>query len=128
MKNWKIGTRISAGFAIIILIAATLGLFAYIKLGNIDTHAMQATTEDVPKLYLVRQIEKNVQALFALGPQHAATSDKQDKVEIESQIQAVRATNVELLTAYEKNGSYRERACADRGVQSRARGVLGVAG
>jgi CHASE3 domain sensor protein len=29
MKNWKIGTRIAAGFAAVIVIAITLGIFAY---------------------------------------------------------------------------------------------------
>ena len=29
MKNWNIGTRISAGFIIVIIIAASLGIFAY---------------------------------------------------------------------------------------------------
>jgi methyl-accepting chemotaxis protein len=102
MKNWKIGARISAGFAVVILIAATLGLYAYIQLGTIDTHARQATGEDVPKLFLVGQIETNVQATFSLGVQDSATSDKQEKAELETQIQAVRASNAGIVAEYEK--------------------------
>ena len=101
MKNWKIGTRISAGFAAVILIAATLGIFALIKLGTIDTHASQATTEDVPKLYLAGQVEKNVQATYGLGLQYI-TAAKQDKAGIEAEIQSMRSTNAGFVTEYEK--------------------------
>jgi methyl-accepting chemotaxis protein len=102
MNNWKIGTRIAAGFGLIILIAAALGLFAYFKLGVIETRSTQATAVDVPKLYYTGEIEKNVQAAFSLGLQHAATSDRQEKAELDTQIQALRASNAETLAAYEK--------------------------
>jgi methyl-accepting chemotaxis protein len=102
LNNWNVGTRIAVGFAVVILIAATLGIFAYTKVGDIDKNATQATSMDVPKLFLVGQIEKNVQATFSLGLQHAATSDKQEKNELDTQIQAIRATNAEVVVEYEK--------------------------
>jgi len=102
MNNWKIGTRISAGFGMVILISAALGLFAYNKLGDIDTHARQTTSEDVPKLYLVGQIEKNVQSSFSLGLQFAGAANKQEKAELETQIQAIRSSNAEIVAEYEK--------------------------
>jgi methyl-accepting chemotaxis protein len=34
MKDWKIGTRIAAGFAAVIVIAMALGIFAYAKAGD----------------------------------------------------------------------------------------------
>jgi CHASE3 domain sensor protein len=36
MKNWKIGTRISSGFAAVIAIAMLLGAFAYSKVNTIN--------------------------------------------------------------------------------------------
>jgi len=39
MNNWNIGTRISAGFAIVILIAGALGVFAYTRVGMIQQSA-----------------------------------------------------------------------------------------
>ena len=39
MKNWKIGQRITAGFAAVIVITLTLGLFAYSRLNAINTDA-----------------------------------------------------------------------------------------
>jgi len=102
MKNWKIGIRISAGFALVILIAVALGVFASIKLSNIDTHATQTTTEDVPKLYLVGQIQKNMQATYGLGLQFASTLDKEQRAEIETQIQAAHVANSAVIAQYEK--------------------------
>ena len=54
MNNWKIGARISAGFCCIIVIAALLGSFAYLKLGTIDASTAQATAEDVTADYVLR--------------------------------------------------------------------------
>ncbi len=102
MKNWKIGTRISAGFAVVILIAAAQGFFAYFNLGTIDTRTAQSGEQDVPKLYLVGQIEKNVQASFGVGMQYAVTSDKRQTADLEGQLKALRASNAEVVLAYEK--------------------------
>jgi methyl-accepting chemotaxis protein len=101
MNNWKIGTRISAGFGVVIAIAAALGIFALTRLAMIETRATQATTLDVPKLYLVGQIEKNVQGTYALGLQYAM-APKEEKAAIGSALQAIRATNAGLVAEYEK--------------------------
>jgi methyl-accepting chemotaxis protein len=101
MKNWKIGIRISAGFSLVIFIAATLGLFAVARLSTIEMRASQATTKDVPKLYLVGQIEKNVQATYALGLQYAV-APKDERAPLAGAIQNIRATNAELVAEYEK--------------------------
>ena len=58
MKDWKIGTRIAAGFAIVILIAAALGFFAYGEVGEIEKTSGQVTAKTLPKLFLVGQIQK----------------------------------------------------------------------
>jgi methyl-accepting chemotaxis protein len=102
MNNLKIGTRIAAGFGAVILIAAVLGLYAYGKLGDINTNANVAINKDVPKLYLVGVIKENVQAVFSFGLQHAATLNKQEKDELDAQIQASRTANAGLVADYEK--------------------------
>ena len=102
MKNWKIGTRIAAGFAALIIVASALGMYAFTSLGTIQTLAVESAEVDVTKLYLVGQIEKGVQSIFALGVQHAVAPDRQAKSAIESQMQSDRAANVEILSQYEK--------------------------
>ena len=86
MKNWKIGIRIAAGFSAVILIAVTLGLFAYLKVGDISKNATAAITKDVPKLYLVGVVKENVEAIYSLGLRHAVTANKQEKGELDVEI------------------------------------------
>ncbi len=117
MKNWKIGTRIGAGFAAVIMIAAALGLFAYTKLGTIENSAKEVALRALPKVYLVGQIQTNMKATYSLAVQHAATSDKQEKAGLEAEIQAIRSANTKLVDEYEKlTNIERQRARAARGV------------
>ena len=102
MKNWKIGIRIAAGFSAVILIAVTLGLFAYLKVGDISKNATAAITKDVPKLYLVGVVKENVEAIYSLGLRHAVTANKQEKGELDVEIQAARTANAATLAEYEK--------------------------
>jgi methyl-accepting chemotaxis protein len=102
MSNWKIGTRIAAGFAAVILITTLLGVFGYSKVKDIDQNASRVTLKVVPKLYLVGEIQKNVQAAYSLLLQHATVTSPQDKVEIDSQIQALRVSNAASIGEYEK--------------------------
>ena len=102
MKNWKIGTRISAGFAAVILIAATLGVFALVKLGTIEQDVTQASTVDVPKLYQMGEVENNVQGMFSLALQDAASANRQEKADFEAQIMVLRNTNSGIIAQFEK--------------------------
>ena len=102
MKNWKIGTRIMAGFAVVILIAAALGIFAYLKLGSIDGDAKRITQKSLPKSYLVSQIQKNVQMNFGLLLQHVSVTDQREKAKLEAEVEALRTANSAALGDYEK--------------------------
>jgi CHASE3 domain sensor protein len=57
MNNWKIGTRIAAGFAAVILVAIVLGLFAYGRMGAIEQSSRQISANSLPSVYLVGQVE-----------------------------------------------------------------------
>ena len=81
MKNWKIGLRIGAGFSAVILVTLALGIFAFSKVGGIDTRSTEVTTRVIPKVYLVGQIERNVPTAFSLAMLHAATPEKGEKAE-----------------------------------------------
>ena len=63
MNNWKIGTRIAAGFAAVIVIAMMLGLFAYVKVGGIETNAREVANRALPMVYLV-EVEKNIEVTY----------------------------------------------------------------
>jgi methyl-accepting chemotaxis protein len=102
MKNWKIGMRMGAGFGAVICVAVVLGLFAYSKIGDIDRNAVEVTDYALPKVYLVGQLEKNVQLTFGLAAQHAMSADTQKMATLEAQIQTIRSTNSSEVSQYEK--------------------------
>ena len=54
MNNWKIGTRIGAGFGVVILIAMALGLFAINRVGAIQQNADAVALGAFPKVHLDR--------------------------------------------------------------------------
>jgi methyl-accepting chemotaxis protein len=102
VNNWKIGTRIGAGFAGVIVIALTLGFFAYSKVGVIENSSSQIANNSLPSVYLVGQIQGNVKASLALLYQHVVSSDKSDMAGIESDIKNLRSRNGEIVPQYEK--------------------------
>jgi methyl-accepting chemotaxis protein len=102
MKNWKIGIRISAGFAAVIIVAMALGMFAYSKTAGIETYCKRMFTKSLPKVYLVSQIEKNMYITAGLATHHALARDKAKKDIIEAEIQAVRRSTSGVVADYEK--------------------------
>ena len=66
MNHWKIGTRISAGFAVVIAIAMTLGAFAYHRVGMMANSASDISGNSLPSVYLMGQVEANTERMRAL--------------------------------------------------------------
>ena len=102
MKNWKIGQRIAAGFAAVILIAMALGLFAYSRLSAIDKNANEVTLSALPTIYAIGQIVNNVATEYNLVFQHVLAGDKAEKERLSAEIQEIRARNAKQRAAYEK--------------------------
>jgi methyl-accepting chemotaxis protein len=102
MKNWKIGTRIAAGFAAVIAIALTLGVFAYTKVTGIGNESATVVGGTLPKLYLLGYIQKNAALTFSLALQHVAATDPQRMAAIDTQIQNIRSGNAKYISDYEK--------------------------
>lgn len=102
MNHWKVGTRITAGFGIVVAIAIALGVFAYSKVGTINQSAIEVTDNRLPSVYLIGQVESNVQAALSLLLQHAQSTDPQEMASVEAQIQELRSRNSSELAEYEK--------------------------
>ena len=102
MNHWKVGTRITAGFGVVVAIAIALGVFAYSKVGNISQSANQVTDQSLPSTYVVGRIEGNLQASLALLLRHAQSSDPQEMADIEAQIQDLRNRIGARLAEYDK--------------------------
>lgn len=102
MKNWRVGTRVSAGFAGSIVVAMVLGVFAYVKVGAIERSATRIATNSLPGVYLVGQIQNSVQREFALLLQHIESSDPKEMEKLEAEIRESRNLNGGRCTEYQK--------------------------
>ncbi len=121
MKDWKVGTRISIGFGIVVAIAIALGVFAYGKVGYIDEAVLHVTNDSLPSVYFVGRVESNTQRQLGLVLQHATSSDQQEMARLETQIMESRTANNALVGEYEKLiASDAERALYETFKSSRA--------
>ena len=102
MKNWKIGTRIAAGFAAVTALALALGIFAYSRVASIEKDSNGIVENALPKVYLAGQIHKNVERTYALALQHAMAGDQEKMAGIETQIEAIRSANGKDVAEVEK--------------------------
>jgi methyl-accepting chemotaxis protein len=102
MHNWKVGTRITAGFAVVILIAAALGMFAYTKLGTIQQSSHQIATDALPGMYLIGQIQNGVLTQYNLLEQLINTLDKNEIARLDTEIENSRSRNSGIAVEYEK--------------------------
>jgi len=102
MKNWKIGKKISAGFAALILIATTLGLYAYSRIGAIDKKSNEITRRAMPGQYLSGKIHTNSALAMGLLLQQLNTTDKQEQAKIDEQMKKLVAANAEIVAQYTK--------------------------
>src|SRR5579884_402668 len=101
MKNLKIGQRIAAGFAAVILIALTLGLFAYTRIGVISSNATNIARNRLPTVYLLGQVQRNAEANAGLVLRHIVAKDEQEMTVLDNDIREAANANSNALNEYE---------------------------
>jgi methyl-accepting chemotaxis protein len=101
MNNLKIGMRISAAFAIVILICVAMGLFAYNRVRDIDARAVIVSDNHVPSVVALSSATSNIYRSVELLRLHAASSSRQEMDGYEAQIAALRQANDQSFKTYE---------------------------
>jgi methyl-accepting chemotaxis protein len=89
MKDWKIGTRISAGFGVVILIAAAVGLFAINRIDAIQKSTDEIALGTVPRLFLMREIQDHVGTTMTLTYQYLTSNNPEEKSSILQKMQTL---------------------------------------
>jgi methyl-accepting chemotaxis protein len=102
MNHWKVGTRITAGFGLVVAIAMALGIYAYSRIAVINTNSTDITMNSLPSVAVIGQIEANAQATYGLLLQHAISNDPLEMARIDAEITAIRANSAGLCVDYEK--------------------------
>ncbi len=125
MKNWKIGVRMTAGFGAVIFVAMALGAFAYSRVMSIDKSAVVVTTDALPGVYTMGQVQSNVNRIFALLFQYTLAPDKSELGRLEAEIRDRRTINSSEMTEYGKTVSEKERPYFEAAT-ARLNAVLGI--
>ena len=102
MKNWKLGTRIAAGFAAVTLIAVAMGGIAYREMATIGDKADRITREAIPGLYNLGILQDNAQQTYSLLLQHVYARDAADRERAAADIRKVRESIANLLGEIDK--------------------------
>jgi methyl-accepting chemotaxis protein len=102
MKNWKIGTRIAAGFTAVIAIAIALGAFAYVRVISIEKSSAQVTARAVPGICMMAQVQDNLQSTYSTLLEIVVSRDRQEAARLEAEMQNTRVANGNVLAEYEK--------------------------
>jgi methyl-accepting chemotaxis protein len=109
MNNWKIGTRISAGFAAVIVITMLLGLFAYNRITAIDTSARNITGEHLPGVFVAGQLQSDISVTYAILLMHVQATDPAERSKLDAELMSLRSNISVMLSEYGKTATPRQR-------------------
>lgn len=101
LNNWKIGTRIRAGFAILAALAAALGILSYGEVSEINRFSADISGNCLQTVYLVGAINANIQGLYGLVLQHTVSRDADQMAQLDAEIAEIRARNDALIAKYD---------------------------
>ncbi|PTY02442.1 hypothetical protein DB347_23855 [Opitutaceae bacterium EW11] len=101
MKNLKIGTRITIGFAALILITIGLSAFAALRLNVIDGDSKKIVNDSVPGLYLLGRIEANARENTIILLHHIIARDAETMQKVEEENVQNGERNGKVLKEYE---------------------------
>ena len=102
MSNWKIGMRIAAGFGLVLTLAASLGIFSYLRLQKIEGETTQIAEEALPRTILSSRIQMNTATIYSTMFQHAVSKEQSEMAKFDGEIKEIRASNVASMDKYEK--------------------------
>jgi len=101
VKNWKIGTRITAGFAAVMLIAAALGLFAVNRAGEIGKRTDELSSNYFPSVIALSAVKSNMHQAVSDLIQLVDSTDPAVIAKLDAEIASLRADSKKDLDFYE---------------------------
>ena len=101
MSNWKIGLRISAAFAVVILICAAMSYFNYNRVQHIDNEVVQVSANTVPSVIALSGVQVRMYRNLELMRQHSASTNPAEIARIASEMDANVNANSKALQEYE---------------------------
>jgi methyl-accepting chemotaxis protein WspA len=101
MKNWTIGKRLTFGFAGVILISLCVSVYAFTRLGAIQSQAATLAKDSLPGAVLMAQIAASSEREVALILQHIKANDAQDVQKLDEELRDNHEKLSALFKAFE---------------------------
>lgn len=101
LNRWTIGTRILSGFALVLCLLGTLGIYSFTKLNEIEAGANKIVGDAMPGVYFAGQLQFRAAMAFTLVSQHIISNDNSEMQSIETQLAATDAAVMDAMTKYE---------------------------
>jgi methyl-accepting chemotaxis protein len=101
MSNWKIGFRISAAFAVVILICAAMSYFNYNRVRHIDSETVLVSDNTVPSVAALSHIQAIAYRELEILRKHAASSNQAEMDKYDAQIDALKEEGSKAYKQYE---------------------------
>ena len=110
MKNWTIGKRLIFGFAGVILITLCVSVYAFMRLGAIQSQAATLANDSLPGAVLMAQITAVSEREVALILQHIKANDAQEVQKLDEELRENHEKLSALFKAFEATVFGREEA------------------
>lgn len=104
MKTWTIGKRIGAGFALVLLITAVLGLLNFSRFSRIR-HETQSVKQNLPLLEAIAELMEGAKDNVTLVYKHIYSTSAADMDRLEDQLKSQRETNTKALDFLDNNAT-----------------------
>ncbi|QPF74639.1 HAMP domain-containing protein [Roseateles sp. DAIF2] len=101
LRNLKIGVRLGAGFATLLLLLSIVAVMGAIEVRLTNQHVEFFSVNIVPSLKVVDKLRSGSQELRRFESQHLLASSDQERQEMESSIARSQAGITESMKAYE---------------------------
>ncbi len=110
MKNWTIGKRLIFGFAGVILITLCVSVYAFMRLGAIQSQAATLAKDSLPGAVLMAQITALSEREVALILEHIKANDAQEVQRLDEELRGNHEKLSALFKAFEATVFGREEA------------------
>ena len=101
MGNWSVKSRLIAAFTLVILVIAALAAYTIDRLGAIRKQATDITTDSMPGLIVITEIDSLIRESGSLALMRSASMAAAEVKQIDDQIDGDRRKVDELLKQYE---------------------------
>ena len=100
--TWTIGTRLTAGFGVLLVVTCLQSSFLVWELGTISTETRMVSDESLPSVYLVSQVEALTRASMAAVLEHIISDDAKEMPRLEAQMKELGGKVDEVMAEYQK--------------------------